>query len=265
MGMKGKSGLAFCVPFLGLSVSMSSSVWAQEGMCVMPTGSGQELAYPENWNSPIVLNLHVDGLEDGAIPSGGCAVVKVDSGGWGKPPYAWEILGGESFYFNIGGVHTQTAQTPGDYQAVQLCINSESCGTATIRISDDNGKANIHHVPGGSGGWSRVSQFINRCTVQGNSCQSCYWYGCTDHAMDCTYNNSITETIGDVRWIISFACQCLGWPSGTWAWCENGEIVDPEEAPPMCSTPEDCVGNGCNTSNICMADTATKLQWMCFE
>ena len=130
MGMKGKSGLAFCVPFLVLSVSMSSSVWAQEGMCVMPTGSGQELAYPENWNSPIVLNLHVDGLEDGAIPSGGCAVVKVDSGGWGKPPYAWEILGGESFYFNIGGVHTQTTQTPGDYQAVQLCINSESCGTA---------------------------------------------------------------------------------------------------------------------------------------
>jgi hypothetical protein len=132
MGMKGKTWLVSCLLLLVLFMSMSSMPWAQENMCVIPTGTAS-VTYPENWGFS-VLKIYTS---DDEVGRGQSVEVWVESDSHGCPPYQWQASGTGFHFNNISG--PPTAETYGDGETLQLWAESTACGSAVIMVVDGCG------------------------------------------------------------------------------------------------------------------------------
>jgi len=140
-------------------VSITSTVYAQgaqatqEGMCVLPTGT-EVVQESQGWSSTVVLRVGVNTADldqEGRLPVGECASVWVESNGFGKPLYNLEITGGDNFYF--AGAE-QEATTMRDFEQVDLCAESNACGSVEISVTDARGALGTAHLRTDNGTWA---------------------------------------------------------------------------------------------------------------
>jgi hypothetical protein len=88
MGKRIVTWLGFGVLFIVFFICIKSSVYAQqaeEGTCVLPTGPGQAL---NDLGSSIKIYASSDTISP-TTP----VTLWIESDGWGKPPYQWQVSG----------------------------------------------------------------------------------------------------------------------------------------------------------------------------
>jgi hypothetical protein len=85
MGKRIVTWLGSCLLFLLSFMSMNSPAWAQEGQCIVPTGPGQAL---NDLGSSIKIYASSDTISP-TTP----VTLWIESDGWGKPPYQWQVSG----------------------------------------------------------------------------------------------------------------------------------------------------------------------------
>lgn len=248
MGMKGKTWLAFCVLFLVFFMSMSSIVWAQENMCVAPTGTG-------------VVNELASSLKVYA----GNNLIDPDNpvylrAAWGCYPYqySWQIAG--------RGYSLSKATTNGDLDYTILSVVDGACDSdydpyVTLTVTDTCNNTGTIKVRNEGGTWGQpLYEWYVRCQCGGGECQSCWSWsycqtvipggGCDSHRYD-----EIEDEVGNQRYITTgWHCNCAagcGASSTTMNWCgaPDGSIyevpgtsglVKDEYCPPGCPNPFGC-------------------------
>jgi hypothetical protein len=94
MGNRIRTWLGFGVLSFVFFICMNSTVYAQqaeEGICVVPTDSGEEHPVPPDWNSkPGIIKIVAS---SDTISSTAPVNLWIQSNGWGKPPYQWQVSG----------------------------------------------------------------------------------------------------------------------------------------------------------------------------
>jgi len=250
MGMKGKTWLVFCVLFLVFFMGANSTVWAQENMCVVPTGT-ESVAYPVNWESTVVLSMGVDlgSLEEGSLPRGHCVEIWVDSGGWGKPTYTLQLdlTYGDDFYFDTEGGPSQTATAHRDFEKIELCAGSNACGSAIVTMEDSIGTYGSGGLKVKSYGVWGNNQFVGvRCEYGGNPLHNdCSNYACMGGGPNCENADPPDQYSGIFKYDeFAQGCTCNG--TARWVVWDQGlqwyRLAVEGEYPPGIPSPEMEVG-----------------------
>jgi len=274
MRRDGAIRLSFRGLFLLVFMSMGAGAWAQENMCVVPTGSGQALTYPVNWKSAVVLTMGVDGdsLEEGMLSRGQCVEIWVDSGGWGKPTYTLQLVAayGSGFYFNTGGGPSQTAIVNGDFQKIELCAGSTACGSAFVTMDDSVGTHGWGGLRVQSYGYWEYNQFVGvRCEAGGNPLSNdCFSYSCMGGGAGCENADPPDQYSGIFKYD-SFAAGCACTGTARWAVWDVGlqwyRLAVEGEYPPGIPSPEMGAGQmDCpHPAHRCIYLAVWRKIWMC--
>jgi hypothetical protein len=130
-GNMAKLGLCFALVF-ALSFTIGGWSWAQEGICILPSGTG-EVTYSSGWGDSVLAVY----TSDDKVSRGNYIEVRVDSDKHGCAPYQWEVSGRGFHFDGISGPGVTT--TDGDWQALQLWADSTACGSAFITVKDGCG------------------------------------------------------------------------------------------------------------------------------
>jgi len=157
MGMKGKTWPAFCVLFLVFFMSMSSIVCAQEGMCILPTGT-EEVVYPLEWGTS-VLGIY---SSDEMVGANSPISLWVESDGYGCPPYEWTAAG--------QGYSLSETTTNGDFDVTILSVVSGTCPSdyepyVTLIVTDACDNSSTTKVLNSEGRWYQET----RCRISSSA------------------------------------------------------------------------------------------------
>jgi hypothetical protein len=123
-----KIALSFALLFAVL-FSIRAMSWAQEGICILPTGTA-EVTYPPGWGASVLVLY----TSDDRVSRGSHVEVWVESDCHGCPPYQWQVSGTGFHFDSISG--PTTATTDGDEETLQLWADSTACGSAFITVTD---------------------------------------------------------------------------------------------------------------------------------
>jgi hypothetical protein len=260
MGKRIVTLLGVVVLVLVVLTVMNAGVWAQEGgMCIVPTGSGQAL----NDLGSIVKAYASDDEISPAAPVN----VWVDSGGFGRPPYQWQVTG--------TGYTLSASETNGDFIPVTLSVVGGTCGTnysayATVTVTDANSvqdSIKIRNIGGEWSDWQGCAR--THCYNGGDHLLSCYRYNCDAGGGPTPCHEDEIYYVSPVfRFQVIYGCFCEWWespPSG-YEWGPDGS--NPVEVPSECPTPYDCLRGegtsvGCGSQGICIPDNVHKSYWGC--
>ena len=153
--MRRRSGtkVGVCFAFLlAFSFAIAGWSWAQEGICVFPTGT-EEVAYPTGWAGSVLMLY----ASDDKVTRGSYVQVWVESDGHGCPPYRWHVTGRGFHFDNIAGATAAT--TNGDGEALQVWADNNACGSAFITVTDGcEGAAQASVREPTSGRWTLIEQ-----------------------------------------------------------------------------------------------------------
>ena len=133
MGRQGVTKLGACFALV-FAFSLTIAEWSQgqEGICIMPSGTG-EVTYPPGWGESVLAVY----TSDDVISRGTYVEVWVESDKHGCAPYQWSVTGRGFHFDGISGPAVTT--TDGDWQALQLWADSTACGSAFITVKDGCG------------------------------------------------------------------------------------------------------------------------------
>ena len=189
----GKLGACFALVF-AFSLSMGGWSWAQEGICIFPSGTG-EVTYPPGWGEPVLAVY----ASDDKVSRGGSIEVWVESDGHGCAPYQWQVTGMGFHFDGISGPEVTT--TEGEWQALQVWADSTACGSAFITVTDGCGAlAETSIREPGYGRWVLVEEItcgtVDERAGSGN-CQSRFY--CTEGAYQYLDAYAAGTTM-DMRW-----------------------------------------------------------------
>jgi hypothetical protein len=253
MGIKGKSYLAFSVLFLMFFMSMSATVWAQENMCVLPTGTEEVNELPS------LLTVYASSEE---ISPSNAVYLRA---AWGCPPYQWSVSG--------TGYSLSKTTTNGELDYTVLSVVGGTCGqqyapyvTATVTDSCEGEDSTVIRNTGGA--WINKGGPYVRCSYGGGDCNSCYHLYC---AGGCSGPSYEIQTSPITKWAITgYQCNCCAGSGGNETclkWCDQGGLA--EESHPLCTPPHLCNQglHGCPDPwegyNFCEPDTSEKCEWQC--
>jgi|GEM_PF-5674692 len=137
---------------LAPSLTIVGWSWAQEGICIMPSGTG-EVTYPPGWGES-VLGVYTS---NDKVSRGKYIEVWVESDNHGCAPYQWQVSGRGFHFDGISGPGFIT--TDGDWQALPLWADHTACGSAFITVRDGCGavaEASVREA--NSGRWVLVEE-----------------------------------------------------------------------------------------------------------
>jgi hypothetical protein len=278
MRREGAIRLSFCGLFLVVCMSMGAGAWAQENMCIVPTGSGQAL---NQLPSALTIIAGADEISPAQPVSLRAA--------WGCFPfeYTWQVQG--------TGYSLSKATTNGDLDHTILTVAGGTCGVqysayATITVWDSCDNTETIAVRNEVGTWGQpLYEWYVRCQCTGSECQSCWsWSYCQSTAPGCNlhWNDMTEDVVGHRRWITThWHCNCAagcGGSSTIMRWCgapdgsiyevpgTNGLVKD-EYCPPGCPSPFDCQIGAQDCSQPwypeirtwCIPDVARYYEWRC--
>jgi len=123
-----KVGACFALVF-AFSLTLAAGSWAQEGICIFPSGTG-EVTYPPGWGDSAFMLY----TSDDKISRESSIEVWVESDGHGCAPYQWQVTGRGFHFDSVSGPEVTT--TDGDWQALQVWADSTACGSAAITVID---------------------------------------------------------------------------------------------------------------------------------
>ena len=128
MRSEGATKLAGCLTLVfTFSLIIGGWSWAQEEMCIMPSGTGQ-VTYLSGWGGSVLAVY----TSDDKISRRSHIEAWVESDSHGCPPYQWQISG-TGFHFNdISGPTTEV--TSRDGVTLQLWADNSACGSATVTV-----------------------------------------------------------------------------------------------------------------------------------
>ena len=185
---------AWVVFLLAFSFAVVGWSWAQEGICVFPTGT-EEVTYPLHWAGS-ALTVYAS---DDKVSRGTSVQVWVESNGHGCPPYHWQVTG-RGFHFD-SLIGPTTSITNGDGEVLHVWTDNTACGSAFITIMDGcEGSAEASVREPNSGRWVLVEEIscgtVDQKPASGN-CQSLYY--CTAGAY--RYLDAyVAGTTMNIRW-----------------------------------------------------------------
>lgn len=143
--------LCFALVF-ALSLTIIGWSWAQEGICIFPSGTG-EVTYPPEWGEAVLAVY----TSDDKVSRANYIEVWVESDAHGCAPYQWQVTGRGFHFDGISGPGVRT--TDGDWQALQLWADSTACGSAFITVKDGCGAyAETSVREPNSGRWVLIEQ-----------------------------------------------------------------------------------------------------------
>lgn len=232
-------------------------------MCIVPTGS-EQVTY--NWASaPLRIYASDDEISPAAPVN-----VWVDSDGWGKPPYQWQVSG--------TGYTLSETMTTGDFDPTTVSVVSGTCGVnyapyVTVTVTDANGVHDSMKIRNPGGQWSswresaRTHCWYQNIPGYGTAhCISCAWAPCNPGSGACSPDEIYVH--GVIRYRIRYGCSCVWWdsPNHGFEWCQSGG--QPLDYPSECLTPSSCEKGrgpayGCSSQGICMPDGVEKSTWGC--
>ena len=205
MGMRGKTCSACSVLFLVFIISTSATVWSQDGICVFPSGSGAELAYPTGWQTSL---LRVFTSSD-TVGRGSSIEVWVDSDSQqGCPQYQWQVSGTGFHFGSISGPTIGT--TNSDEERLQLWADNSACGSAVITVVDGcgaDGESSVREP--NYGYWELIHE--EYCATIDSQAGGCDCYDCSEvivggyKYMDCWFGGTRT-------WSRYHGPTCTKWP-----------------------------------------------------
>jgi hypothetical protein len=187
MGKRILTWLGFGTLVFVVFMSINAMLWAQENQCFAPTDPGEELSYPENWSSVAGI-LKVLASSETISPAAPVSVW-VESDGWGKAPYEWEV--------SETGYSLDKGTTESDFETVTLTSASGTCGTnydalATVTVTDAHGAVASKNIRSTAGQWGLDGWAYVRCGYDNYPYPptDCGQYPCSYYT--CTGNDYIT-------------------------------------------------------------------------
>ena len=165
-----KKGVYLALVFV-FSVAAGGSSWAQEGICVFPTGT-EEVTYSPNWTGS-TLTVYVS---DDKVSRGNSVLLWVESNGHGCTPYHWQVTG-KGFHFDSASGPT-TAVTAGDGEPAYIWADTTACGAGFITVTDGcGGRVEASFRVPDAGKWVFLSRQvcgeIAEPGVRGHCCERC--------------------------------------------------------------------------------------------
>ena len=197
-----KQAAAFALVF-AVALGIGGWSWAQEGICILPTGTG-EVTYLPGWSGS-VLALYTS---DDWVSRGSYIEVWVESSGHGCPPYQWQVSGTGFHFNNISGPTTEI--TNGDGVTLQLWADNSACGSATVTVvgnCGDNAEASIRQPYNGT--WVQIHE--EYCGTVDSRAGGCSCTDCSEVVVggyrykDCWFG-------GTTAWMRYHGPTCSKWP-----------------------------------------------------
>jgi hypothetical protein len=162
MSTKGRTGMGFCVLMLAFLVGMVPVAWAQEGICVLPTGT-ETVLYPPGWGTA-VLEIYSSGE---TVNANNPISLWVDSDRHGCPPYEWQVDG--------EGYSLSKSTTIGDFDVTVLSVVGGTCGLnydayATITVADQCSATDAVIIRNTGGEWRAIDYRAETCPNNDGIC-----------------------------------------------------------------------------------------------
>ncbi len=212
MRREGAIRLSFCGLFLLVFMSTSAGAWAQENMCIVPTGSGQTL---NQLDSALTIIASAEEISPAQPVSLRAA--------WGCSPfeYTWQVQG--------TGYSLSKTTTNGDLDYTVLTVASGTCGEdhdvfAVVTVTDACLSTDTVKIRYAGGQWELVWQ---ASAVNEIGCAPSNVPGNWPHY----YYSDVDDGAIFWRFRVQAETQCMS-PGGGGNWDASPD--------PPCGTPEQC-------------------------
>ena len=194
---------AYLIVVFAFSLTIVGWCWAQEEICILPTGTG-EVTYPPGWDAS-VLALYTS---DDKVSRGSQIAVWVESDSHGCAPYQWQVTGKGFHFDSIAGPTTEI--TRGDGETLQLWADNTACGSATVTVVDSCGndeETSIRQPYNGT--WVQIHE--EYCGTVDSRAGGCSCTDCSEVVVggyrykDCWFG-------GTTAWMRYHGPTCSKWP-----------------------------------------------------